>query len=87
MHEQYRGYKTASIETEQRLQQYKLETQKAFQAEREAKKESHRLRLENDELLEKVNFLESRYNLLIQRLENGGASQEEIQALEELLHQ
>jgi hypothetical protein len=30
--------------------------------------------LENDELREKAMFLEERYNLLIERLENGGAT-------------
>jgi len=41
--------------------------------------------LENDELREKARFLEERYNMLIERLENGGATEEEIQALEQLV--
>lgn len=50
VHEQYRGYKSTSIELEQRISQYKGDAQKALDAERGSKKELHKLRLENDEL-------------------------------------
>lgn len=75
VHEQYRGYKTTSMELEQRIQQYKMDQQKALQGEREAKKEVHRLRLENDEMMERVRFMDQRYNTLIQRM---GVSQEDL---------
>lgn len=32
------------------------------------------MRLDSDELREKARFLEERYNMLIERLENGGAT-------------
>ncbi len=57
---------------------YNQEAQKAMNQERESKRDAHRLRLENDELREKARFLEERYNMLIERLENGGATEEEI---------
>lgn len=85
VHEQYRGYKSASLEMEQRVMHYNQEAQKAMNQERESKRDAHRLRLENDELREKARFLEERYNMLIERLENGGATEEEIQALEQLV--
>eukprot|EP00347_Sterkiella_histriomuscorum_P003379 403364524 len=84
VHEQYRGYKTTSMELEQRIQSYKADQQKAMQGEREAKKEVHRLRLENDELMEKVRFMDHRYNTLIQKM---GVSQEDLQAIDELMRQ
>ena len=55
------------MELEQRISQYKTDFQRAQQGEREAKKEVHRVRLENDELKEKLHFLEQRYTSLIQR--------------------
>jgi hypothetical protein len=39
-----------------------------LQNEREAKKEVHQLRLENDEIKEKLKFIELRYNKLIKRM-------------------
>lgn len=65
VHGHYREYKSNAQEYEQRIQQYKVDQQKALQGEREAKIEGHRLRLENDELLEQVRFLDQRYNTLI----------------------
>ncbi len=53
-----------------------------MQGEWEAKKEVHRLRLENDELMEKVRFMDHRYNALIQKM---GVSQEDLQAIDELM--
>ena len=84
VHEQYRGYKTTSMELEQRIQQYKHDQQKAMSGEREAKKEVHRLRLENDELMERVRFMDQRYNTLILRM---GITQEDLQAVDELMRQ
>jgi hypothetical protein len=40
----------------------------------------HRLRLENDEVKEKLRFYEQRYNRLIKRM---GASQEDLQAIDD----
>lgn len=65
VHEQYRGFKSTSIELEQRINSYKQDQQRAQNSEREAKKEVHRLRLENDELHERLRFLEQRYTSLI----------------------
>lgn len=42
----------------------------------------HRLRLDNDELLERVRFLDQRYNTLIHRM---GVSQEDLAAIDELM--
>ena len=67
VHEQYRGYKSTSLELEQRIQTYKHDQQKAFENERQAKKEVHKLRLENDELQERLRFVDQRYQKLIQR--------------------
>ena len=61
VHEEYRGYKSTSIELEQRIQQYRGDMQKALEAERSSKKELHRVRLENDELKERLRYSEQRY--------------------------
>lgn len=82
VHEQYRGYKSSTFELEQRIQTYKSDYEKAIKGEREAKKEVVRLTLANDELVEKNAFLENKYNNLISKI---GASQEDIEALEEEL--
>ncbi len=58
LHEYYRGYKSASFELEQRIQNYKNDYEKAVKGEREAKKEVVRLTLENDELAEKAQYLD-----------------------------
>lgn len=68
VHEQNRGYKSSSLDLEQRIQHYKNEAQKAQNSEREAKKEVHKLRLENDELKEKSRFFEQRYHKLVKRM-------------------
>ena len=62
VHEQYRGYKSSSIELEQRISQYKADMQRALDSERASKKEVHRLNLENDELRERLRFVDQRYN-------------------------
>ena len=80
VHEYYRGYKSQSFELEQRIQTYKNDYEKALKAERESKKEIVRLNLENDELKEKVQFIEMKYNQLMSKL--GAGNQDEIQALE-----
>lgn len=80
VHEQYRGYKSSSIELEQRIKQYKADATKAQEGERAAKKEAHRLRLENDEAREKLRFIEQRYNSVVQRY---GASPEDIQEIDD----
>lgn len=58
IHESYRGFKTSSLELEQRIKQYKNDYDKAVQGEREAKKENVRIRLEYDELAEKARFMD-----------------------------
>ena len=58
IHESYRGFKTSSIELEQRIRVYKNDYDKAVLAEREAKRENVKIRLEYDELNEKANFME-----------------------------
>ena len=80
VHEQYRGYKSTSLELEQRIQQYRLDMQKALEGERVAKKELHRVRLENDEMRERVRFFEQRHSQLVKRY---GASPEEVREIEE----
>ena len=67
VHEQYRGFKSSSIELEQRNQQYKADMQRALEAERTSKKELHRVRLENDELKERLRFIEQRYQAMAQK--------------------
>lgn len=46
--------------------------------ERDAKKEVLRLTFENDELVEKLKFMESKFQSLVQRV---GASKEDIEAV------
>jgi len=75
VHDHYRGFKTGALDLESRVQSLKQEAAKAQAGEREAKKELHRLRLENDELGEKLRFYEQRYHRLIKRM---GASQEDL---------
>lgn len=58
IHEQYRGFKTNSLDLETRIKQYKQDCDRAVQGEREAKKENVRLKLEYDELAEKAHFIE-----------------------------
>ena len=57
VHEQYRGFKSAAQELEGRIGGYKAEAAKALEGERAAKKELHRIRLENDELRERLRFV------------------------------
>jgi len=80
VHEQYRGYKSTSIELEQRIKQYKADAQKALEGERASKKDLHRVLLENDEMREKLRFIEQRYTSLAHRF---GASPEDIQEIDE----
>jgi hypothetical protein len=54
--------------------------QKALEGERVAKKELHRVRLENDEMRERVRFVEQRHSQLVKRY---GASPEEVREIEE----
>ncbi len=61
MHEQYRGYKSNSIELEQRIAQYKRDMERAQEGERAVRKEIHRVNLENDEIAERLRYVESRY--------------------------
>ncbi len=58
VHEAYRGYKSAAAELEQRITQYQSDAQRALEAERTAKKELHRARLETDELRERLRFVD-----------------------------
>jgi len=82
LHDQYLPYKNSAIELESRIKHYKNDYDKSVKSEREARKELVRVNLENDELKEKVRYIEGKYNNLIRRL---GASQEEIEAVEEEL--
>jgi len=50
--------------------------------ERDAKKEVLRLTFENDELIEKLKFVESKFQSLAQRV---GASKEDIEAVNSLV--
>jgi predicted nucleic acid-binding Zn-ribbon protein len=61
VHEQYRGYKSNSIELEQRIAQYKRDMERAQEGERAVRKEIHRVNLENDEIAERLRYVESRY--------------------------
>lgn len=64
---------------DQRIKHYKLDCDKALKSERDSKKEVVRLTLENDELQEKIRFIESKYQSVVHRL---GASPEELDAIE-----
>lgn len=58
VHEQYRGYKSSSLELEGRIAQYKGEATRAMEGERACKKELHRVNLDNDGLKERLRFIE-----------------------------
>ncbi len=81
VHEQYRGYKSASLDLESRIQHYKQEAQKSQEGERLAKKDLHRVRLENDELRERLRFVEGRYGQLVERC--GASPEEAMREIEE----
>jgi chromosome segregation ATPase len=82
VHEQYRGYKSAAIELEGRISQYKADAARALEGERVCKKELHRVTLENDELRERLRFIDQRYQGLVQRF---GVSPEDLQEIEDQL--
>lgn len=46
------------MELEGRISQYKAEAARALEAERASKKELHRVNLENDELRERLRFID-----------------------------
>jgi hypothetical protein len=79
IHEYYRGFKSSSLELEQRIKMYKQDYENAVKAEREAQKGIVKLSLENDELREKCGFLERKYVSVIEKL---GISQEELGMIE-----
>jgi hypothetical protein len=54
--------------------------QRALDSERASKKEVHKLNLENDELRERLRFVDQRYNQALKRF---GASPEDLQEIEE----
>jgi len=82
VHEQYRNYQHSSKDMEERVQQYRSDWQRALDGERGAKKETMGLRLENDELVERINYLEQKYQGLATQV---NASQEDLQAVEEAM--
>ncbi|CDW82151.1 UNKNOWN [Stylonychia lemnae] len=84
LHEQYIGNKTNEMVLKQRIKQCKMVQQTGQQGQSEAKKEVHRLRLKNDELLERVRFLGQRYNILIHRM---GSSYDDFAAIYDFMRQ
>ena len=61
VHEQYMGFKSQAAELKSRVSIYQQDCERALQGEREAKKEVVRLTFENDELVEKLKFMESKF--------------------------
>ena len=61
VHEQYMGFKSQAAELKARVAIYQQDQERALQAERDAKKELLRLTFENDELVEKLKFMESKF--------------------------
>ena len=72
------GFKSQAAELKSRVTIYQQDQERALQAERDAKKEVLRLTFENDELVEKLKFMESKFQSLLQRV---GASKEDIEAV------
>ena len=65
VHEEYRGYKNKSKELEERIKRYKSDYDKAIEAERDSRKELIKANFANDELNEKLEFVELKYRSLI----------------------
>jgi soluble cytochrome b562 len=58
VHDYYRGFKSSAQELDQRIKHYKADCDRAIHGERESKKEVVKLTLENDELAERVKFMD-----------------------------
>lgn len=76
IHEQYMGYKSTAAELKTRIQIYQSDNEQAISQQRESKKEVVRLTFQNDELSEKLRYVERRFQQLVQRC---GVSQEDIE--------
>ena len=61
LHETYIGFKSSATELKTRIQIYKQDNETAVEAQRDAKKEIMRLTFENDEMREKLNYMERRF--------------------------
>lgn len=81
LHEHYMGFKSTAAEMKSKINIYKSDQENAIKGEREAKKDVLRLTYLNDELSEKVLFLERKFNSLVSRV---GASKEDLEAIENI---
>jgi hypothetical protein len=84
VHEKYRGFKSKATELQARIEKHHREAQSAVQAERATKQQLVHLTFANDEAEERCDYLESKYHALVRRM---GASQEDVDAVEEELMQ
>jgi chromosome segregation ATPase len=82
MHEHYMGFKSQAAELKSRIGTYKIDSEKAIAEARECKRENLRLTYHNDELIEKVNYLESKFSSLVSRCK---VSKEDLDAVEEMI--
>jgi cell division septum initiation protein DivIVA len=67
LHEHYMGFKSQAAELKTRIQIYQSDNELAEQGQRSAKKEVMRLTYQNDELIEKLQYMERRFANLVQR--------------------
>lgn len=82
LHENYMGFKSQAAELKTRIQIYQSDNESALLAQRDCKKENVRLTFANDELIEKLHYMERRFQSLVQRC---GASQEDLEAVENMI--
>jgi hypothetical protein len=82
MHEHYMGFKSQAAELKSRISTYKLDQDKAIAEARECKRENLRLTYQNDEMIEKVYYLESKFSSLVSRCK---VSKEDLDAVEGLI--
>lgn len=79
LNEQYMNFKSSAAEMKSKISIYKSDQEAAIQGEREAKKEVLRLTFLNDEFLEKIHYLESKFQSLAKHV---NASKEDLEAVE-----
>jgi chromosome segregation ATPase len=82
LHEQYMGHKSQAHELKTRVQLYQQENEQAVKDCRDKKKECVRLTFQNDELVERVSFLEQRFQVAVQK---GQLGQDDIDEVEKAI--
>jgi chromosome segregation ATPase len=80
IHASYMVYKARAQELEQRIDQHRKDAEKATTAERNAKKDVKKMTFAQDEICEKLKYLEAKYHALVKRM---GARQQDIDHIEE----